>query len=51
MDEKGVAHYSMTPEAFAASMVRLSEAGADILGGCCGTGPEYIAALRKRVES
>lgn len=51
MDEKGVAHYSMTPEAFAASMVRLSEAGADILGGCCGTGPEYIAALRKRVKS
>ena len=45
MDEKGVAHYSMTPDQFAAAMRGLIRAGAGIVGGCCGTGPEYIAAL------
>ena len=46
MDDKGQAHYSMTPDQFAASMARLVQAGAGIVGGCCGTGPEYIAALK-----
>lgn len=45
MDEKGVAHYSMTPDQFAGAMLKLVDAGAGIVGGCCGTGPEYIAAL------
>ncbi len=49
MDDKGQAHYSMTPDQFAASMAKLVKAGASIIGGCCGTGPEYIAALRKVV--
>ena len=46
MDDRGVAHYSMTPEQFAAAMARLVEAGAQLIGGCCGTGPEYIAELK-----
>ena len=46
MDERGQAHYSMTPEQFAAAMKRLVDAGARIIGGCCGTGPEFIRALR-----
>ena len=46
MDEKGQAHYSMTPERFGEAMKRLVDAGATIIGGCCGTGPEYIKALR-----
>ena len=50
MDDKGNAHYDMTPEAFAASMKKLLDAGADIVGGCCGTGPEYIAALARTVR-
>ena len=50
MDEKGTAHYSMGPEAFAAAMAKLVAAGADIVGGCCGTGPEYIEALNKAVR-
>lgn len=45
MDEMGQAHYSMSPEQFAAAMKRLVDAGAGIIGGCCGTGPEYIRAL------
>lgn len=47
MDDKGQAHYDMSPEHFAASMKRLVEKGADIIGGCCGTDPEYIRALAK----
>ena len=46
MDDKGMAHYSMPPAAFAAAMGRLIAAGAAIVGGCCGTDPEYIRALR-----
>ena len=46
MDDKGQAHYSMTPDQFAAAMAKLVAAGASVIGGCCGTGPEYIAALR-----
>ena len=46
MDEQGRAHYDMMPAQFAASMRKLVDAGARIIGGCCGTGPEYIAALK-----
>lgn len=47
MDEKGMAHYSMGSEQFAASMLRLVDAGAQIVGGCCGTDPSYIVELRR----
>lgn len=50
MDEYGVAHYSMDPETFAKSMKRLVWRGAGIIGGCCGTTPEYIAAVVKELE-
>ena len=45
MDDRGVAHYSMTPSDFAASMKKLLWRGARLVGGCCGTSPEYIRAL------
>ena len=38
--------YSIGPEAFAASVSTLVSAGADIIGGCCGTTPDYIRLLR-----
>ena len=38
--------YSISPEAFAASMEKLLDLGVTIIGGCCGTSPEYTAALR-----
>ena len=37
--------YDMGPETFAQEMCVLAEAGADILGGCCGTTPEHIRQL------
>lgn len=39
--------YSMSPAAFAAAMLPLRAAGADLLGGCCGTTPAFIAALKE----
>nr|WP_297874601.1 homocysteine S-methyltransferase family protein [uncultured Blautia sp.] len=45
IDEKGNPVYSMGPEEFAVHMKCLVEAGADIVGGCCGTAPEYIQQL------
>lgn len=38
--------YHMTPGAFADGARRLRAAGARVLGGCCGTTPAHIAALR-----
>ncbi len=42
--------YSMNAEDFACLMAKFYEKGAVILGGCCGTSPEYIATLKKRLE-
>lgn len=43
----GEAIYSMAPDEFAASMLKLKAAGASILGGCCGTTPKFIRELKK----
>ena len=46
----GATVYDMGPEEFAREMMGLVEAGADILGGCCGTTPEHIQALADTLE-
>src|SRR5437899_8815533 len=38
--------YVSTPEYFADYARRFAEAGVSIIGGCCGTTPEHIAAMR-----
>lgn len=50
ISDKGEAVYSMDEEVFARYMEELLEAGADIVGGCCGTTPAYIAKLREIVQ-
>ena len=47
INDQGVAVYSMGPEVFGQHMVALRDAGASLLGGCCGTSPEYIRAMRQ----
>ena len=44
--ETGEAVYSMGPEDFIRHMQALKASGAALLGGCCGTTPEFIAAMR-----
>ena len=47
IDEKGNAVYNMEAQDFATHMKRLVDLGASIVGGCCGTTPEYIRELTK----
>jgi 5-methyltetrahydrofolate--homocysteine methyltransferase len=44
-DDK-IAHYPMSPAEFADIMAQCVKMGATLVGGCCGTSPEYIAALQ-----
>ena len=50
IDDQGRAHYSMGPAEFARHMRTLVEAGASIVGGCCGTTPEYIRAMAEELQ-
>lgn len=47
IDDLGEAHYSMRAVEFGCHMRKLHEAGAAILGGCCGTDPDYIRAIQR----
>ena len=47
VDDKGEAHYDMNADDFAKHTKRLVVVGAGIVGGCCGTTPEYIRKLAK----
>jgi methionine synthase I (cobalamin-dependent) len=46
----GKAVYKQTPEDFAAFVPPLIEAGAGFIGGCCGTTPRFIRAVRAAVR-
>ena len=46
LDGEGRTGYGMSAVEFAEEMKLLTEAGATVLGGCCGTDPEYIKVLR-----
>lgn len=50
IDEKGNAIYNMEPEAFARHMKVLVENGASIIGGCCGTTPDYIRETARLLQ-
>lgn len=42
--------YPATPEYFASTAVDLADAGARVIGGCCGSTPEHIAAMRVALD-
>jgi 5-methyltetrahydrofolate--homocysteine methyltransferase len=42
--------YECDQEEFLTNMMRMADAGINGLGGCCGTGPELIAAMRHRLD-
>jgi 5-methyltetrahydrofolate--homocysteine methyltransferase len=42
--------WKQTPEEFAKFVPQLIEAGANIVGGCCGSGPEHIAKVAAVVK-
>ncbi|MCR8547327.1 betaine--homocysteine S-methyltransferase [Salipiger sp. P9] len=49
--EDGHIHYNGTPELMADYAVLARDAGARIIGGCCGTMPEHLRAMRAALET
>ena len=47
VDSEGNTVYDMESDVFVKEMNKLIGCGASILGGCCGTTPEFIALLKK----
>jgi methionine synthase I (cobalamin-dependent) len=47
----GVVSYPTLPEGFAAWVPELVKAGANFVGGCCGTSPEFIGAIKRVLNS
>ena len=47
----GHIHYSGTPELMADYARIALDSGARIIGGCCGTSPEHLAAMRQSLEA
>ena len=43
--------YSVTPEQMGALVPEWLAAGAQIVGGCCGTSPEHLAEIAKMVHA
>lgn len=41
----GQTYYDVLPDMFAEAMEKIVEKGACVIGGCCGTTPEHIAAM------
>jgi len=46
----GEIHYPESPEFMAKRALQLLELGVAVIGGCCGTGPDHIRALRRVID-
>ena len=46
----GMASYRTSSDDFASQIPELVKAGASFVGGCCGTSPAFIAAVRKQLQ-
>lgn len=51
LDENGMTIYDMDSDTFSEQMIQIVESGATILGGCCGTSPEYIKKLVDKTKN
>ncbi|MBR1420463.1 MAG: homocysteine S-methyltransferase family protein [Selenomonadaceae bacterium] len=50
LDSSGATRYPMDAETFGSFARKLVAAGAAYLGGCCGTTPDHIRAVKKNLE-
>lgn len=51
LDDEGHPTYDVTPEFMAAQVQSWTDAGARIMGGCCGTSPAHLKAIADQVKS
>ena len=49
--EEGKTIFPLGPDRFSSLTAAFAEQGAQVVGGCCGTSPDHIAALRKRIDA
>lgn len=47
----GVTHFPLTPEDMAGYIPQFAEAGISYTGGCCGTTPAHIRAIREAIDA
>jgi 5-methyltetrahydrofolate--homocysteine methyltransferase len=47
---KGVTYYEQSPAEFAADAKKIKNVGADMIGGCCGTTPEFIKEVAAALD-
>lgn len=50
LPDPATGEYHTTPELFAEACAEMTDVGAAFIGGCCGTSPEFIDALRTSLE-
>jgi 5-methyltetrahydrofolate--homocysteine methyltransferase len=50
IDENYKTIYSLAPDVFAEIIMQAVDYGANIVGGCCGTNPEHISAIKNRLD-
>lgn len=50
INQDGIAEYPMGPDEFASICADCAAMGAKIIGGCCGTDPEFIRKLSKKIR-
>ena len=43
--DEDATYYQQTPSEFASDLMQIKQAGANMVGGCCGTNPEFIQAM------
>jgi len=48
---EGQTVYDITPAQFVAAVRKIRDAGITILGGCCGTNPDFIAAVARDINA
>ena len=48
-EKDGKTYFNVMPDTFSAQIAALVPKGLRVMGGCCGTTPEYIAALKEAV--
>jgi 5-methyltetrahydrofolate--homocysteine methyltransferase len=49
--QNGTTYYKQTPIDFVKDALKIKAAGGDMIGGCCGTTPEFILELVKMLDS
>jgi 5-methyltetrahydrofolate--homocysteine methyltransferase len=48
--KNGKTYYEVTPEQFTSEMIHLVDLGVGIVGGCCGTTPQFISAMKQNLK-